>query len=307
MVNQSIVRVEVCYELRTAELKKFILKISGNTEFYGYDIHRTMTERGVKIGIGRLYAVLVEMKNEKLLDDRWESSSSGPRRRKYQITQKGIDEREKILLEAIKTVHEFYTEYLLNLPPEYSAFEIIGSFLTSNLPDTSNIAYATSRVSEPIRRILVTLQKRISQGNLFIVGPRAELKNSRLESVSFLDGTIQDIPTRSGYLDLLIVTGNIKTECLDECLTEWSRVLTKTGMLALISPTALVTTYIDPLTIGDFVEKFEHPRTESGDTPDIRILEEKIAEYFQRVETKRVVHITTIKGFGPLNLTLKIP
>jgi PadR family transcriptional regulator PadR len=286
----------VYYDLRTADLKKMILKMSGGNEFYGYDIHRYLTERNIKIGIGRLYAVLGEMKDEKLLEDRWESSSSGPKRRIYHISKNGEREREKILLEAIRTVHDFYTEYLLNLPPEQSAFEIIGDLLTSTLSVKANVGFVASRFSEPIRRILAILQTKITQGNLFVIGERTELSKLKLESISFLDGTLQDIPTKSGYLDLLIVTGNIRTDCLNECMIEWRRVLTDTGMLAVVTPTALVSTYTDPLTIGDFVEQYEHPRSESHETPDIEALVEKMKEYFVRVETESVVHITVIRG-----------
>jgi PadR family transcriptional regulator PadR len=285
--------------MRTAELKKMILKMSGTGEFYGYDIHRTLTERNAKIGIGRLYAVLAEMKDEKLLEDRWVSSSSGPKRRIYRLSQRGEKERQKVLLEAIKTVHEFYTEYLLNLPPEQSAFEIIGNLLTSSLSVKANVAYVASRFSEPIRRILTTLQTKTTQGNLFVVGERTELSKLKLETISFLDGTFQDIPTKSGYLDLLVVTGNIRTDCLDECMIEWRRVLADTGMLAVITPTALVSMYTHPLAIGDFIEQYEHPRSESHDAPELALLVEKMREYFDRVETESVVHITIIRGFNP--------
>jgi DNA-binding PadR family transcriptional regulator len=289
----------VYYYLRTAELKKLILKMSGVQEFYGYDIHRNLTERSIKIGTGRLYAVLAEMKEEGLLDDYWEENSSGPRRRIYHISMKGEAEREKILIEAIKTVHDFYTEYLQSLPPERSAFEVIGDILTRNIPETSDVAYATSRISEPIRRVLTILRRKITQGNLFVIGERAKLSNSELENVSLLDGSFRDIPTKSGYLDLLIVTGNIEKECLDEYMAEWTRVLSETGTLTILTPTALVTTYQDPLTIGDFVEKFEQPRSGPKDTPDLPMLIEKMKEYFKKIETRTVVHITAIQGFEP--------
>ena len=53
--------------MRTQELKKVILRLVGNREFYGYEIHRQLEERNINIGIGRLYSILTDMKGIHLL------------------------------------------------------------------------------------------------------------------------------------------------------------------------------------------------------------------------------------------------
>jgi len=47
------------------------------------------------------------MQRDGLLEGRWERSPSGPRRRVYQLGEKGREERAKILLDAIEVVHAF--------------------------------------------------------------------------------------------------------------------------------------------------------------------------------------------------------
>jgi len=121
-----------------------------------------------------------------------------------------------------------------------------------------------------------------------------------LDEVSILDGTFEDIPVKNDYLDLLIVTGNIKSDCLDSCLGEWQRVIGAKGTLAIVTPTALLAKYEDPLEIGEFIEQREHPRLESEDSLDLEILTNEMKKYFEMVDVRQVVHITVFRGFNPL-------
>lgn len=284
--------------MRTPELKKTILQMTGKNEFYGYEAHKQLEQRNVKIGIGRLYSVLSEMKAEGLLKDRWEKSDSGPKRRVYKISKKGLKEREKILMEAIRTVHDFYTEYLINLPPKHSVFSLIGESLTKKLAVTSNVGIAASRFSGPIRRFIDQIRKKVSKGRLYVITEQANGLDLGIEDVLIVEGTFDDLPMKDGFLNLLVVSGNIKNDCLDDCLSEWRRVLSKDGVLAIVTPTATITTYEDPLDIGEFVEQREHPRVESDGSLSSEILKAKMNGFFKKIEERRIVHITLLLGKG---------
>ena len=285
--------------MRTPELKTVILRMAGKGEFYGYEIHRKLEQRKVKIGIGRLYSILGEMKNDGFLKDRWEKSESGPRRRVYRIAKKGNIARDEILGEAIKTVHEFYMEYLFSLPRELSVFNMVSDLLAEKLPKDSNVAYAASRFSGPVMKIMESLQERFPDGNLYAIHPREANVQLGIDSVALVDGTFEDIPMKDDYLDLLVVTGNIRSDCLDICLKEWQRVLGANGRLAIITPTALLSKYTDPLDIGEFIEQREHPRLDSEDLLDFEILSNEMKKYFDSVDVDKVVHITVIRGYSP--------
>jgi DNA-binding PadR family transcriptional regulator len=286
--------------LRSQELKTSILRIARKGEFYGYEMHKKLELKNISIGIGRLYSILTEMKDEGLLKDRWEKSQSGPKRRVYRTARKGEVARDKILGEAIKTVHEFYTEYLLNLPPELSVFNTITDLISNKLPKNANMAYVATRFSGPVKKLMGNLQDKLPEGNLYAIHPRDIKVDLGLADISIVGGSFEDIPMKDNYLHLLIVTGNIKSDCLDSCLGEWQRVINGGGTLAIISPTALLAKYEDPLGIGEFIEQREHTYGDSKDSLDVEILTNELKKYFEKVDVKQVVHITLLRGRNPI-------
>jgi PadR family transcriptional regulator PadR len=285
--------------MRTPELKTTILRMSGKSEFYGYEIHKRLEQRNIKIGIGRLYSVLAEMKEEGLLVDQWEESRSGPKRRIYKIGPNGIKERDKILLEAIRTVHEFYTEYLMTLPPEHSVFNQISDILTKGLSQKSNVGYAATKFSGPVKRILGQLSNDIDEGKIYAITEKASELNLGMVNVLAIEGSFEDLPIKDDFLDLLIVTGNLKSDSIDEYFSEWRRVLSLDGVLAIVTPTTTITTYEDPLEIGEFIEQREHPRNEDDDFLPQEIIQSKMTHFFKEIKEYRVVHITVLLGRGP--------
>lgn len=282
--------------MRTPELKTTILRMSGKGEFHGYEMHKKLEQRNINLGIGRLYSILAEMKNEGLLKDRWEKSQSGPKRRVYKISKKGVKEREKILMDAIRTVHDFYTEYLVSLPPENSVFKIVGGILTKNISKGSNIGYAANRFSGPLRRILSHLRDEVPDGKKYAISEEASELDLGFEDVFVVEGTFDDIPMKDNHLDLLVITGNIKSDCLAGCLSEWRRVLTKDGSLAIVTPTATITSYEDPIGIGEFIEQREHPPVEDTKSMNPEVLRDGMSNYFEEIEEIKVVHISIFLG-----------
>jgi hypothetical protein len=61
----------------------------------------------------------------------------------------------------------------------------------------------------------------------------------------------------------------------------------------------LLSKYVDPLDIGEFIEQPEHPRLDSEDLLDLEILSNEVKKYFAHVDVDKVVHITVIRGFNP--------
>lgn len=284
--------------MRTQELKKVILRLVGNREFYGYEIHRQLEERNINIGIGRLYSILTDMKKDGYLNDRWEKSQSGPKRRVYQIAERGESAREEILTDAIKTVHEFYTDYLFDLPKEFSAFDKISKVLLENLPPSTTVACVATRFSKPILKIIESLQEMSPQGKLYAVHPQSSDLDIGIRNVSIIDGTLEDIPMKDNYLDLLMATGSITSDCLNRCLKEWQRVTNPEGTVALVIPTALLTDYRDPLDIGEFVEQREHPRSDYDDFLTEEQLVTEMEKFFESVDMIKVIHISILRGHG---------
>ncbi len=246
----------------------------------------------VKVEISRLYRVLNEMLRAGLLEDHWEKSRLGPGRRIYRLSDRGRKELHEILLEAIETVHSFYGHYLMNLPEEVSVFNKICKLLSDNLHSRGKIVYIASKYSGTQEIILRCLHSKIPQGKIYLVMPSLVDFDLNLNNLLRLEGDYDDIPLRDGYVDLVVVAGIPEKVSLEVALKEWRRVLGRSGILAFATPAVIVHKYEDPMTIGDFVEKCEHELIEKDEQIVGESLRSLFENFFQKVEERKIVHIT---------------
>jgi PadR family transcriptional regulator PadR len=97
-------------QMRKGVLELCILSIMKNHEAYASDIIMQMKEAHLIVVEGTLYPLLTRLKNEGLLDYRWEESKSGPPRKYYRITEVGqqtLDELSQSweeLTESVKKI-----------------------------------------------------------------------------------------------------------------------------------------------------------------------------------------------------------
>ena len=66
-----------------------------------------------------------------------------------------------------------------------------------------------------------------------------------------------------------------------------------------MSPTVLIHKYEDPLTIGDFIEKYEHETIEKGEQINKEFLQVLLKNFFNKVEERQIVHMTIFLASGP--------
>ncbi|UCH37812.1 MAG: helix-turn-helix transcriptional regulator [Candidatus Bathyarchaeota archaeon] len=286
--------------MQTEELKKLILKLCGHKEFYGYEVHKVLASEGVELGISRLYRVLNGMMKQGLLEGNWKKSHRGPQKRMYRLGEQGKAALDEILVDAIKTVHSFYGAYLRSLIPKINVFEEIYQFLTNELKGTETIVFVTRDFSPMHELIIRNLHMKLPRGKIFIVKPTSLAVDVNLDTLLFLDGYYDDIPLKTNYADCMIVIALPKDERLDSTLKEWHRVIKPNGMIAVLTPTILLEKYEDPLTIGDFIEKYEHETIEKGEHFDRAILEARVKRYFKMMDEKSLVHMTTLRFTDPI-------
>ena len=278
--------------MRTEDLKRVILRTFGSREFYGYEFHKELEAEKVKVGISRLYRVLTEMLRDGLLEGRWEKGQFGPRKRVYRLSKKGRKEREKILLAAIDTVHGFYSEYLLNLPSETNALSRISKLTSSNMDRKGEIAFISPDYSVMHEKILGILHGEVPEAKIYFVKPASLTVDLDLVNLWFLNGTYDSIPLRDNYVNLLIVVDVPKKDSVEKSLKEWRRVLKPHGTLAIITPTFLIHEYDDPLSIGNFIEKYEHKALGKGEYVEAKAFELLLRKFFHKVEEKQIVDMT---------------
>ena len=285
--------------MRTDELKKVILKMFGGSELYGYDVNRRLALQGVDVELSRLYRVLNEMKKDGLLNDRWERSHHGPRKKMYSVSEKGEEELNKILLEAIGTVHRFYGEYLMSLYPEINVFGDVLGLLAEGLEGHEKIAYLTSKYLGSHELIVSRLKEMIPDGKIYIVKPDSLDISVNLENVYIQNGSYDDIPFKNGFVDRLILIDLPNKDAIEDSAREWQRVVHEKGMLSIFTPTILIQKQDDPLTIGDFVEKHEHEIIEKGEHVDRGLLLSTLGNLFQKVVEREAVHMSIISAQEP--------
>lgn len=78
-------------QMRKGILEYCILSILGGEEKYASDILKMLKEANLIVVEGTLYPLLTRLKNDLLLDYRWEESTQGPPRKYYKITLKGLE------------------------------------------------------------------------------------------------------------------------------------------------------------------------------------------------------------------------
>jgi len=280
--------------VRTESIKQMAIMMLGHRDQYGYELHKELEARGIKIGIGRLYEILNQMNEQGYLSDSWIEGDSGPKRRIYSLDSKGCEARETILTDAIRTVHEFYGEYLRNLPQEKSPFAVISRKLTQGRDPESTIGYVVNKLTKPIIHFLKLLKTILPKATIYLVGPRDTISENDIEGLSTIEGGFSDIPTKDGLLDLVILLGFTGDEPIKSCTKEWRRVLKPSGKVSVVTPTALLKQPEDPLDIGEFIEQREHPADFSKSTPPELELKKHLKTHFTKIDTEYVIHLSLI-------------
>ena len=285
--------------MRTEELKRTILKMTGSSELYGYDVNRRLSFQGVDVELSRLYRVLNEMKKDGLLNDRWERSHHGPRKKMYSVSEKGREALNEILLEAIATVHRFYGEYLMSLYPEINVFGNVIGLLAEGLEGHETIAYITTKYYGIHELIVSRLKEMVPEGRIYIVKPDTLDISVNLENVYIHIGNYNDIPFKNGFVDRLILIDLPNKDTLEESAREWQRVVHEKGMLSIFTPTILIQRHEDPLTIGDFVEKHEHEIIEKGELVEREYLISILEDLFKKIVERETLHMSIISSHEP--------
>jgi PadR family transcriptional regulator PadR len=284
--------------LRTDDLKRAILLLLRNDELYGYDINRRLAQQDMSSNISRLYGVLNEMQKDRLLGDRWERSKEGPRKKMYSLTEKGREALNEILLGAISTVHLFYGDYLRSLYPGVDVFGDIMGLLTDGLKEGDSTAYISHNF-DGINQVLIrTIHQSNPQGKLYLVKPNDLDFNIDMENTNVFDGIYHDLPFKDNFIERLVVIGVPAPETLVESVQEWSRVVKEGGRLTIITPSILIQEHEDPMTIGDFVEKYEHQIIEKGSLLDPKAFMSSIKNNFANVTQSEATHMTFITADG---------
>lgn len=76
-------------QMRKGVLEYCILSILNNRDKYASEILQTLKDAKMLVVEGTIYPLLTRLKNDGLLNYRWEESTSGPPRKYYTLTENG--------------------------------------------------------------------------------------------------------------------------------------------------------------------------------------------------------------------------
>jgi DNA-binding PadR family transcriptional regulator len=251
--------------LRADDLKKNILKMARRGEFYGYEMRGKLEQANKSAGLSRLYRVLNEMATDELLQVRWAKGEAGPRRKVYRVSEKGEETLESILLEAIATVHDFYTDYLRSLHPRIAVFDKMFEFFMRGLESVENLCYVASSDSPMHRIVIHHIKEKIAPEHFYLVQPKSSTANLDMDGIIKIQGYYDKIHLRDDHFDAVLTTGLPPRRNIDRALFETNRVLKPNGVYGVFLPSILIQEYVDPITIGQFIEKYEHTVLERGE------------------------------------------
>lgn len=125
-----------------------------------------------------------------------------------------------------------------------------------------------------------------------VIQPEEMKFDVEIDDFSILNGSLQSIPLKQDFANLLIVPSLSGVKNLEEAVGEWRRLLKTKGKLILGVPTVLISEYKDPLLIGQFIEKIEHQSSNKKGHIGKENLEIILHRYFDGVEHEHIVHMT---------------
>jgi len=79
--------------LVAASIKPLLLSLLADGEMYGYEIIQRvhdLSEGKIRWTASKLYPLLHQLENERLVEAFWQPSESGPDRKYYRLTSKGV-------------------------------------------------------------------------------------------------------------------------------------------------------------------------------------------------------------------------
>lgn len=279
--------------MRTDELKRKIIQLFNDNEFHGYDISKKLAENSEEIELSRLYRVLNSMAKERLLVGRWEKSDRGPKKKVYSLDAGGIEAREKMLLDAIEIVHDHYDRYIMELPREYSVFEILVSKMLKGVTGAPNVVYITPFFATIHHRMITTILDHLPEANIYLIMPKQEEISLKSLNLVQMEGFYTDIPLKQNFSDLVFITGVPPVVMVDEAIEEWKRNLKEDGKIAIVSPTVMLEEIHHPMPIGKFIESKEHLATKKFDFPRLEDFESKLTTEFDSYTKYNIIHLTS--------------
>ncbi len=111
--NEEMNEENIKSQMRKGFLEYCILLILKKKSAYASDIIFELKEAKLIVVEGTMYPLLTRLKNNGLLDYRWEESTQGPPRKYYEVTEKGdlfLNELDTVWNDLNNVIHNLKSE-----------------------------------------------------------------------------------------------------------------------------------------------------------------------------------------------------
>ncbi len=271
-------------------------------DVYGYEMQKILAARGEKIQLSHLYKTLKEMCDEGFLESRLQKGEHGPQTRQYRLTEKGKGELGKIFGEATELIHDFYEEYVSNLPPQFftERFQKMMRDLFSGREAAAMV------ISEPLtflhRELLEGICVRPGAKFTYLIKPSHIKADVDMPNLTVLNGIFDDLPVKENSLDAVVVVDIQDALPLKACCREFRRVLKSGGTMFGCAPFMGLGGTSDPLDVGEFMKRVKFS---SSGKPylDRETLKKALGETFDYVDVASMAYVTGfVAGRKPIRV-----
>ena len=287
--------------MKKRELKRAIIRTIRSRELYGYELRKILASQGVKLQLSYIYKTLKEMSDEGFLESDLRRGGYGPQRRLYRLTEQGRRELGKIFGEAQELIHDFYEEYVSNLPPAFFS-DRFRMMMREVYGGRESMALV---ISEPLtyihRELLETMCLRAGGKRTYLVKPSSIRAEVDFPNLTVLEGSLDDIPLKEKSLDALVVVDIQDAVNLVTCCREFRRVLKSGSVLFGCAPFMGLGDVIDPLEVGEFMKKMKYSLT-GRPYLDKETIKKALGENFDYVDIASIGFLTAfISGFRSIS------
>jgi len=281
--------------MKKRELKMKILKLFKGQEMHGYEVCRRLANGGTSVQLGYLYRILAEMRKEGLIKSYWCGSNQGPKKKIYSVNGGGEHELDLMLKDAIRTVHEFYRDYLAEFSPNNKFLEWESLFgIDPGCVKTTVFVMSVPYFLGIYRKALEYWCRQMSQRPVYLVCGCLPVEfDFRMSNLIIVPGNHTEIPLRGDLAEFTVALDPPKPGLLQEAVVEFHRVTKKGGTVVMGFPN--IEENKDSLSLGAFMRRVDYGSTEDK-IVEKKVVESLYGEYFCDVRTIEILDFTYFVG-----------
>lgn len=276
--------------MRKGALEKVIVRLLLDRELSGYDIHKELSLKGVKIRSNYLYMILTALHERGMLRDRWVESSNGPRRHLYSLSKRGEEEFRGMLKESVNLLMDAFVHANVNardVPDHSDSIKAMFSSLRIPPPSRGSKYVVTVPSFDPLLCYPIAfhiLSETFADASIFVIKPPGVKMMEDRSNLTFLDGWRQDIPLKDGFADYLMLEGFPRDASQEDVISECARVLKDDGHLIIRHPTVMTDEKKPKFaTFGEFASRLFYDVSDQDRTVGVELVKQLVSRYYKRV------------------------